>query len=146
MNGYISVKRMTRSRKVPKNLALVVGATMMLSGAAFAQTALGGSDLILPVTASPSADMVLLKTESASRFGSFSIAVTNTGPVAVTGALVTDKPGLGGNCSNSNPVVITGNGVPEGSFTLTNLSGLGIALAALQPGQTATLTYSCQAK
>lgn len=146
MNGYISVKRMTRPRNVLKNLARVVGATMILSGTAFAQTALGGSDLILPVTASPSADMVILKTESAGRFGSFSIAVTNTGPVAVTGALVTDKPGLGGNCSNSNPVVITGNGVPEGSFTLTNLSGSGIALAALQPGQTATLTYSCQAK
>ena len=137
-----------RHRQSRTRLFLATGATiaMSVSGSALAQTALGGSDLILPATAAPTADMIILKTENAGRTGSFSVVVTNTGSVEVTGAAVTDIAGLGGICPKTNAVTITGNGVPEGSFTIANLSGSGIALGTLQPGQSAAITYSCQGK
>ena len=114
-----------------------------LSGSAMAQIALSGSDLILPATAPLTADMVILKTANSGSIASFSVVVTNTGTEAVTGAVVTDTADT---CSKINPVTITGNGVPEGSFTIANLTGSGIALDTLQSGQTATLTYTCQGK
>ena len=120
-------------------------AMLLVSSAAPAQDALTGSDLILPADAPPTADMVNLKTEDR-RLNSFSVVISNTGTVAVTGAVVKDTAGTGGFCTKNNPVTITGSGVPEGSFTITNLSGSGITLGTLQPGQSATLTYSCQGK
>lgn len=135
-----------RQSRVRLFLAAGVIIGMSVSGVALAQTALTGSDLILPATAAPTADMIILKTENSGRSGSFLIVVSNTGSVAVTGAAVTDKAGLGGFCSKANPVLISGDGVPEGSFTIANLSGSGIVLGTLQPGQSATLTYSCQGK
>ena len=74
----------------------------------------------------------------------YSVVVTNTGPDPVTGAMVTDVVGAGLTCPASNPVTITGSGVPGGSFTITDLTGAGIALGTLNTGQSATLTYSCQ--
>lgn len=72
------------------------------------------------------------------------INATNNGPYAVTGAIVTDSAGAGITCAPSAPVIITGNGVPAGSYTFSNLSGAGITLGTLANGQSATLTYSCQ--
>lgn len=137
-----------RQRNTWAKLLITAAATFAISvsGNALAQTALEGSELILPDTAPSSADMIILKTENAGRSDSFSIVVSNTGAVAVTGAAVTDNAGLGGFCPKGNPVIVTGDGVPEGSFTIANLSGSGIALGTLQPGQSATLTYSCQGK
>lgn len=122
-------------------------AAVSVSGTASAQQALFGSELIIPPTpANATADVVILKTEASGRFNSFNVVVNNTGPTPVIGAIVTDKGGNGGSCPKSNPVVITGGGVPEGSFTVANLNDAGIALGTLQPGQSATLAYSCQAK
>jgi hypothetical protein len=141
-NGKIMGSVRHRQSRARLFLAAGVIIAMSVSGAALAQTALKGSDLILPATA----DMIILKTENSGRSGSFSVVVTNTGSVEVTGAAVTDIAGLGGICPKTSAVTITGNGVPEGSFTIANLSGSGIALGTLQPGQSATLTYSCQGK
>lgn len=138
MNNYAQKTRFRR-------LILAAGtvAMLMVSGNATAQDALTGSDLILPADAPPTADMVNLKTEDR-RAGSFSVVINNTGTVAVTGAIVKDTGGTSGFCAKNNPVTITGSGVPEGSFTIANISGQGIALGTLQPGQSATLTYLCQ--
>ena len=140
------MKNYTQKRRV-RRLIWTAGSVAMLlvSGNALAQDALGGSDLILPADAPPTADMVNLKTENRG-LGSFAIVISNTGAVAVTGAIVRDTGGTGGFCAKNNPVTITGDGVPEGSFEISNLFGSGIALGTLQPGQSATLTYSCQSK
>ncbi|MCK0127653.1 DUF11 domain-containing protein [Erythrobacter sp. F6033] len=74
----------------------------------------------------------------------YTINVSNGGPDPVIGALVTDTPGAGITCNGSNPITITGDGVPAGSFTFADLSGAGIALGVLSTGQTTTLSYSCQ--
>ena len=136
------VSRRNRLARLQLVAGLIIAASA--SGTALAQTALSGSDLVLPTTAAPTADMIILKTEGVGGFDKFSILVTNTGSVAVTGAMVTDSAGTGGACPKSNHVTITGSGVPEGSFTIASLTGAGIALGTLNPGQSATLTYSCK--
>ena len=128
-------------------LLLVAGsiAAVSVSGAALAQTALFGSELIIPPTPENlTADVVILKTEASGRVNSFNVVVTNTGSSPVIGAIVTDKGGNGGHCPKISPVTITGGGVPEGSFTVANLNNAGITLGTLQSGQSATITYTCQ--
>ncbi|MEP2736610.1 MAG: DUF11 domain-containing protein [Erythrobacter sp.] len=73
----------------------------------------------------------------------YTLVATNNGPDAVTGAVVTDTPVSGITCPAGNPVTITGNGVPSGSFTFADLTA-GIALATLANGEAATFTFSCQ--
>lgn len=101
------------------------------------------------VTVQGTADLQVTKSNGVSVVASgntvtYTVVVTNTGPDPVTGAVVTDVVGAGLTCPASNPVTITGSGVPGGSFTITDLTGAGIALGTLNTGQSATLTYSCQ--
>jgi uncharacterized repeat protein (TIGR01451 family) len=96
----------------------------------------------------PNADLVLAKTNGTSSVtaGSttdYSLTVTNNGPASATGALVQDMPGAGITCPAAGPVTISGNGIPFGSFTISDLTGAGIALGTLTAGQSATLSYSC---
>ncbi|HMS20078.1 MAG TPA: hypothetical protein PKC46_05970 [Sphingorhabdus sp.] len=136
-----------RMSNSPRLISAILAAAALATPVSLsAQTALFGSDLVLPATAPSNADMVILKTEATGGINRFAITVSNTGSVAVTGAIVTDTGGLNGGCSKTNAVSITGDGIPEGSFTVANLNQPGIALGTLQPGQSATLTYSCQGK
>jgi uncharacterized repeat protein (TIGR01451 family) len=96
----------------------------------------------------PNADLVLAKTNGTSSVtaGSttdYSLTITNNGPASATGALVQDMPGAGITCPAAGPVTISGNGIPFGSFTISDLTGAGIALGTLTAGQSATLSYSC---
>lgn len=93
-------------------------------------------------------DLAITKTNGTTQvlFGStttYSTTVTNNGPDPIAGAVVTDTPGASITCEASQPVTITGDGVPAGSFTFADLSGGGIALGTLATGQSATLTYLC---
>jgi uncharacterized repeat protein (TIGR01451 family) len=101
------------------------------------------------VTVSPSANLSIVKSNGVSSVSTgstitYSLLVTNNGPDATTGAVVTDLPGAGITCATGNAVTITGSGIPAGSFTVANLTGAGITLATLANGQSATLTYACQ--
>lgn len=73
----------------------------------------------------------------------YSVIVTNNGPGSVTGAIITDTPVARLTCPPTNPVTITGSGVPAGSFTISNLTGAGIVLGVLANGQQTTLSYAC---
>lgn len=100
-------------------------------------------------TVTPVAELVITKTNGVTTLISgstttYTVTVTNNGPSSVTGALIQDAPVSGLTCLATNPVTITGNGVPAGSFTISDLTGTGIALGTLANGQTATLTYSCK--
>lgn len=101
------------------------------------------------VAVSPSANLSIDKSDGVSSAISgstvtYTVIVTNDGPDSTTGAVVTDIPGAGITCASGDPVVITGSGVPAGSFTISNLIGAGITLGTLANGQSATLTYSCK--
>jgi uncharacterized repeat protein (TIGR01451 family) len=96
-----------------------------------------------------SADLTITKSDGVSSVSpgstvTYTVKVTNVGPDAVIGAVVTDVVGTGLTCPAGNAVTITGNGVPGGSFTIANLTGAGITLGTLNSGQSATLSYSCQ--
>ena len=97
----------------------------------------------------PTADLSIAKTNGVTQVRSgdtvtYTLTVRNNGPSAVTGARVTDTPGAGLTCPAGNAVTIAGSGVPAGSFTISNLTGGGIALGTLSSGQSTTLTFSCQ--
>lgn len=96
----------------------------------------------------PRVDLTITKSNGVSLVyangsSTYAVVVTNRGPDTITGALVQDIPGVGISCLAASPVVITGNGVPVGSFTIANLTGGGIALGTLANNQSATLTFSC---
>lgn len=74
----------------------------------------------------------------------YTLVVTNNGPDDVTGAVVTDSPTSGLTCVSTDPVTMTGDGVPAGSYTIANLTGAGITLGTLADTQFTTLTYSCE--
>jgi uncharacterized repeat protein (TIGR01451 family) len=73
----------------------------------------------------------------------YTLVISNAGPDAATGAVVTDTPGAGLTCPATNVVTITGDGVPAGSYTIADLTGAGITLGTLGDGQSATVTYNC---
>lgn len=103
----------------------------------------------ITITVIPYADLRITKSNGVSDVFSgstvtYTVTVNNNGPDAITGAIVTDTVGTGLTCLGTDPVTITGSGVPAGSFTISNLTGTGIALGTLANGQTATLTYSCK--
>ena len=62
---------------------------------------------------------------------------------SLVGATVTDVVGAGLSCAASDPVTISGDGVPSGNFTIGDLTGAGIVLDTLADGESATITYSC---
>ena len=73
----------------------------------------------------------------------YTVVVTNDGTSAVTGAVVRDAPVAGLDCPAGDPVTISGDGVPAGSFTIADLTGAGIVLGTLDGGRSATLVFTC---
>ena len=73
----------------------------------------------------------------------YTLVVSNAGPDAAVGAVVTDTPGAGLSCPATGTVTITGPGAPGGSYTIADLTGVGITLGTLNDGESATITYSC---
>ena len=100
-------------------------------------------------TITHAADLSITKSNGVSQVFSgtattYTLTVSNVAGDEFLGAIVTDSPGAGLTCDAADPVTITGDGVPAGSFTIADLLGGGIPLATLASGQTATLSYSCQ--
>jgi len=122
-------------------------------------TSSAGDDLTEAVVIAPSVDLVITKTNTPGVNGevdqasdtltsgattTYTLTVTNNGPDSVTGAVVTDTPTAGLTCPGTNPVAISGDGVPSGSFTVADITGAGITLDTLDDGQSTTLSFSCQ--
>ena len=121
--------------------------------------ALNCTNATASVTVAPSADLSITKTNTPGVNGevdqasdtvtnnattNYTIVVTNSGPDPITGALVQDTVGGGLTCPAGNPVTITGDGVPAGSFNFGDLSGTGITLGTLAVGESTTLSFACQ--
>jgi uncharacterized repeat protein (TIGR01451 family) len=101
------------------------------------------------VTVNPSVDLVITKSNGTTSVFSgstttYTLTVTNNGPDAATGAVVTDTPGAGLTCPAGNVLTFSGPGAPVGSYTIADLIGPGITLGTLGNGQSVTITYSCQ--
>ncbi len=72
----------------------------------------------------------------------YTITVSNAGPDAATGAVLTDAPGAGITCPTTNSLTLVGDGDPGGSFTFGNLTS-GITLGTIPNGGSLTVTYDC---
>lgn len=108
---------------------------------AAAQSKLDAPSLSIPAASQKSAGNI--KAEKTATAGRSEIAIGNHGMEPVTGIVVTEKVGTGRACPASTPVTITGSAVPEGRFTIADLTGAGIVLGTLSGDQVATLSYSC---
>ena len=75
----------------------------------------------------------------------YTVVVTNNGPDAVTGAVVSDTPGAGLTCPAANPVTCTGASCPAGPLTTGDLTA-GVTLGTLfatAGNNTVSFTVTC---
>ena len=73
----------------------------------------------------------------------YTITVSNAGPDAATGAVLTDNPGAGLTCPTTNPLAFSGDGIPSGGpFDFGDLTS-GITLGTIPNGGSLTVTYDC---
>lgn len=133
------------------NASSVPGAqTPTGSGTSFTITAAAGDDLTCTFDNSrkPVADMRVTKTNSESgvlegAMTTFTIVVTNGGPDAVTGAVVTDPPSGRTNLTCTAPPTCTGSACPAGPLTMAGLDS-GYTLGLMANGASVTITVTCQ--
>lgn len=127
------------------------------SGTTFNLTAAAGDDLICTFTntRNPLADLVITKTNTPGSGASdqpadtlargattaYTIVVTNNGPDAVTGAVLTDPPGSRQGLTCTSPPSCTGTACPAG-LTLAQLES-GVALGTLANGASVTVALTC---
>jgi uncharacterized repeat protein (TIGR01451 family) len=75
------------------------------------------------------------------------VTLTNQGPDAANGAVLTDAPGAGLTCPSANVVacsVTTGGAVcPAGPFTMANLTGAGITVATFPANSSLQFAFTC---
>ena len=100
------------------------------------------------VVIAPSIDLSITKSNGVNTVTSgqtitYTLVISNSGPDAATGALLTDTPGTGLTCPTTNSVTFSGDGIPSGSFTVGDLTGSGIILGTIGSGQSLTVTYDC---
>ncbi|MFT3756072.1 MAG: hypothetical protein QM769_09005 [Pseudoxanthomonas sp.] len=119
-----------------------IPAAAMVSGAEFSCTFTNKADEV---------DLAIVKQTGVTTAASgdsipYTLVVTNNGPDAVTGAIVTDTPGAGLTCPPANSVACTSSATPSacpaGAITVQDLLS-GVALGTLGNDETATFTFDC---
>ncbi|MBV7264998.1 beta strand repeat-containing protein [Erythrobacter ani] len=104
------------------------------------------------VVVSPSVDLSIAKTNNdndgvmSGDTLTYVLTVSNAGPDAAVGAIVSDSPGAGLTCPATGTLTFGGTasaGAPSGSPTVGSLTGAGVALGTINAGENVTVTYSC---
>lgn len=133
--------------------ALAGGQTPSGSGTTFNVTTAAGDDLTCTFTNTlQQADVRVQKTATPNPVQSggvvtYTIVVTNDGPVAANGTTLTDAPGAGLNCTApSVTLVCTATGgatCPSGTVPISTLLGSGMTIPTLPVGGQVTATVQC---
>lgn len=98
------------------------------------------------------ASIVIAKTDNKSittsgNTNNYVVTLTNNGPSAADGSVLTDLVGAGLACPPANVVTCTvlagGALCPAGPFTIANLTGAGITIATLPTTGSVQLAYAC---
>jgi uncharacterized repeat protein (TIGR01451 family) len=117
-----------------------------LSGTAGAN----GSVTITPIF--PAASLIITKTDgkaftSSGGTNSYVVTLTNQGPDAANGVVLTDSPSMGLICPPGNGVtcsVTSGSALcPTGPFTMANLTGAGITVATFPANSSLQFVFTC---
>ena len=126
--------------------------TAVLSNAAIGEIVTTDNTSTVSTTLNCAASMVIAKTDNKSITSSGStnnyvVTLTNNGPSAADGAVLTDVVGAGLTCPAANLVnctVLAGGAIcPTGPFTIANLTGAGITIATLPATGSVELNYAC---
>ena len=125
--------------------------TAVLSNAAIGEIVTTDNTSTVSTTINCAASLVIAKTDSKSTTTSGStnnyvITLTNNGPSAADGAVMTDVVGAGLTCPAGNVVSCTAAGgavCPAGPLTMANLTGAGITIATLPATGSVQLAYAC---
>ena len=130
-----------------------VNNTAVLSNAAIGEIVTTDNTSTVSTTMNCAASLVITKTDgkaitSSGSTNSYVVTLTNNGPSAANGAVVTDVVGAGLNCPGATLVTCTpssGATCSAGPFNIGNLTGAGIAIPTLPVTGSVQLTYACTA-
>lgn len=109
-----------------------------------------GSVTITPIF--PQASLIISKTDSkaltsAGGTNNYVVTLTNQGPNAANGVVLTDSPGAGLTCPSANVVtcLVTAGGAvcPTGAFTMANLTGAGITISTFPASSSLQFSFTC---
>lgn len=126
--------------------------TAVLSNAAIGENVTTNNTSTVSTSMNCAASMVITKTDNKAIATSgtpnnYIVTLTNNGPAAADGAVITDVVGTGLTCPAANVVtctVLAGGAVcPAGPFTIANLTGAGITIATLPATGSVQLAYAC---
>lgn len=126
--------------------------TAVLSNAAIGEVVTTNNTSTVSTTMNCEASMVIAKTDSKAitttgSTNNYVVTLTNNGPSAADGSVITDVVGAGLTCPAANVVtctVLAGGAVcPVGPFTIANLTGAGITIATLPATGSVQLAYAC---
>jgi uncharacterized repeat protein (TIGR01451 family) len=128
--------------------------TAVLSTAAIGESVTTNNTSTSNTIMNCAASLVIAKTDgktlaTSGTSNNYVVTLTNNGPSAADGVVVTDVVGTGLTCPAANAVtctVLTGGAVcPVGPLTIANLTGAGIAITTLPSTGSVQLTYACTA-
>ena len=126
--------------------------TAVLSNAVIGEVSTANNTSTSNTTMNCNASIIITKTDNKSVTSSGStnnyvVTVTNNGPAAADGSVITDVVGAGLTCPAANVVtctVLAGGAVcPAGPLTVANLTGAGITVATLPATGSLQLAYAC---
>lgn len=126
--------------------------TAVLSNAAVGESVTTNNTSTVSTVLNCAASLVIAKTDNKSVTNSggtnnYVVTLTNNGPSAADGAVLTDVVGAGLTCPAANPVtctVLAGAAVcPVGPLTISNLTGAGVTIATLPATGSVQLAYAC---
>jgi uncharacterized repeat protein (TIGR01451 family) len=125
----------------------------LLSNAAIGEIVTTDNTSTVSTPINCAASLVIAKTDGKSittsgSTNNYVITLTNNGPSAADGAVITDVVGAGLTCPAVNTVTCTAAGgaaCPTGPFTMANLTGVGITIATLPTTGSVQLAYACTA-
>ena len=126
--------------------------TATLSNATIGEADTVNNASVSATTLNCAASLVIAKTDSKATSASggtnnYVITITNNGPSAADGAVITDAVGAGLTCPAANTVTCSGatNGAicPAGPFTIANLTGAGITVATLPSTGSLQFAFTC---
>lgn len=127
--------------------------TAVLRNAAIGEIVTTDNSSTVSTTISCAASLVIAKTDSkaaatAGSTNTYVVTLTNNGPSAADGAVITDIIGAGLTCPAANVVTCTPSGgasCSAGPFTIASLTGAGIIIPTLPATGSVQLSYACTA-
>jgi uncharacterized repeat protein (TIGR01451 family) len=125
--------------------------TAVLSSAAIGEIVTANNTSTVSTTMNCAASLVIAKTDgktitTSGSTNDYVISLTNNGPSAADGSVITDVVGAGLTCPAGNTVTCTAAGgavCPTGPFSIANLTGAGITIATLPATGSVQLAYAC---